>query len=477
VSDTVANDQAGEARIESTILYIRQGDQKDGYAEITVAPDGNSAIASFFPPAPGGSFLLYENAIARLEDSGITNGILHDAIKDAIFKTNTTHSAIRNILIAQGTPSKDEIPEHIILRKDLLERRPEIDPNQARVDWHSISVFTIVQIKEPIARRIQRVEGLPGLDIHGQEIPFKVQKMQPFSPGDNVIEHPTGFFAGKSGRLSINSRGEISIEEVLILKNGVDFTTGNITFPGDVILKGKIADGFKIYAGGSLISSEVVDVSEIVCKNDMIAQSGIEGRQKGAIRIGGSLTAKYIQNCRVAVRGDITVPGSIVQSKVYSMGMIKMGETGKIVGCECIVIGGIQALDIGSPRGAKTYIRCGTDFTVQQELDIANEQLKLISIKLQKAEEIYKEEPLPDIKEFIEEAKVRKREITSRIPGYLAKIDKNDKAIIEVHGTIYPGTEIEICHVAHRIDKEQKQVVFRLDKIKGMIITEPYKRK
>ena len=155
---------------------------------------------------------------------------------------------------------------------------------------------------------------------------------------------------------------------------------------------------------------------------------------------------------------------------------IKMGDTGKLIGCECIVIGGIQALDVGNPRGSKTYLRCGTDFTVQQELDIANEQVKAISLKLEKAQEMFTEEPLETIKNHIDELKLRKQTLTNKISEFLPRIDTNDAAFVEVRGTIYPGTEIEICHVPFSVKKIQKQVVFRLDKTTGTIVSEPYKK-
>jgi len=467
---------ADENAQENTILYIRQGEQKDGYAEVVVDPEGKYATAAIYPPMPGGAFLTYPKVAEKLEAAGIVNGVLHDAIQDAILKANSSHSSVKNVTVAACSHPVDEIPEHFIIRKDLLEKKPEIDLNAARVDWRTLSAFSIVQKKEPIARRIAKVDGKPGMSIRGEEIPFATRKLEEYSAGANVIDHPTGLFAGISGRLSIDSKGVVSIETVLQLKKGVDFTTGNVTFPGDVILQGKVADGFKIYAGGSIVSSEVIDVTEIVCKKDMIAQSGIEGKSKGALRIGGNLTAKYIQNCRVAVRGDVTVSGSIVQSKVYSMGTITMGESGKLVGCECIVIGGIRAFEIGSKRGSRTWIRCGTDFTVQQELDIANEQLKLLAVKMQKAEEAYADGPSPELERYIEEMKRRKAEIANRIPQYLPKIDTNDQAFVEVHGTVYPGTEIEICHVSYTVVKEQKQVVFRLDKSRGSIVAEPWKK-
>jgi uncharacterized protein (DUF342 family) len=105
------------------------------------------------------------------------------------------------VCIAQGTPPVTQIPEHFVIRKDLLERKPEIDPSLARVDWHSLSAFSIVQAKEPIARRIQTVEGKTGVTIYGTEIPFPVTRMPLFTAGDQVITHEKGLFAGKSGRL------------------------------------------------------------------------------------------------------------------------------------------------------------------------------------------------------------------------------------------------------------------------------------
>ena len=230
---------------ENTILYIRQGDQKDGFAEVSIAPDKLTVTGTFHPPVSGGDFLTYPNVVAKLEENGIITGVLHDVIQETIFKANTTHDTISDVVIARGIPPVTEIPEHFVIRKDLIERKPEIDPDASRVDWHAVSAFSIVKAREPIARRIATVPGVSGQNVYGEQTPFEARKMPVFSAGTNVIDHEKGLFAGKSGRLSISSDGVITIEEVLLLKKGIDFTTGNIVFPGDVIIQGKIADGFK----------------------------------------------------------------------------------------------------------------------------------------------------------------------------------------------------------------------------------------
>nr|WP_255946704.1 FapA family protein [Brucepastera parasyntrophica] len=134
-------------------------------------------------------------------------------------------------------------------------------------------------------------------------------------------------------------------------------------------------------------------------QKNLIVRSGIVGRKKNSVHVGGSLYAKFIQNCRVAVRGDVFVSDRILGSKVYSMGTIRMNEGGKITGGECIVIGGIKVFDIGNREGTGTYIRCGTDFTVQQNLDLANEKIKDLTLRIQKIREEIAEAakaPLPE---------------------------------------------------------------------------------
>lgn len=467
---------ASVTKAEDTVIILRLDDAKDGWAELTISADKMTVRATIHPPVSGGYFLNAQQIFAKLDELEINHGILFEIIQNAVLDANSKKKPVKNIIIAKGDPVVSEIPEHFVFRKDLVEKKMDLqDVNQ--VDWHEISAFTIVQFKEPLAKRIEIRYGQEGKNIYGENVPFHTEKIKMYSAGQNVIEHKTGLFAGKHGRLSLNDAGVASIEDVLVLQKGVDFKTGNINFPGDVILQGKIADGFKIFTGGSLVSSDVIDVTDIVCKKDLITQSGIEGGGKGSARVGGSVQTRYIQNCRLAARGDITVTGSIVQSKIYTMNSIVMADSSKLVGSECIAIGNVLAFDIGNLRGSRTHIRCGTDFTIQQELDIANEQLKILTLKLKQAEEVVQMEPLPDLLEFIEEAKAKKVEISNRISTFLPRIDTNDAAYIEVRGTIYPGSELEICHVAFSITKAMKQQVFRLDKTKGLIVAEPWKKK
>ncbi|HOO52184.1 MAG TPA: hypothetical protein PLK94_12925, partial [Alphaproteobacteria bacterium] len=98
------SDEEQRENQENTIIYIRQGDQKDGFAEVSIAPNKLTVTGTFHPPVSGGDFLTYPNVVAKLEENGIITGVLHDVIQETLFKANTTHDTISNVVIARGIP-------------------------------------------------------------------------------------------------------------------------------------------------------------------------------------------------------------------------------------------------------------------------------------------------------------------------------------------------------------------------------------
>jgi hypothetical protein len=55
----------------------------------------------------------------------------------------------------------------------------------------------------------------------------------------------------------------------------------------------------------------------------------------------------------------------------------------------------------------------------------------------------------------------------------MKELDKNDKAFVQVQGTVYPGSYIEICHVPLVVTEILAGVRFSLDKRKGKIVLDP----
>jgi hypothetical protein len=215
-----------------------------------------------------------------------------------------------------------------------------------------------------------------------------------------------------------------------------------------------------------------MDAFDVNAKKDLICDQGIIGRRRAQVRVGGELRAKFIQNCRVAVRGDIHVQTAIVNSRVYSLGRIDLGDKGVLMGGEAYAVHGLKAGRLGNQAHQSTIVHAGTDFTVQQRLDEANERLRLLAMGTQKARDDSGGHSTLALDALLERTKIAEGKLHFLIGQLLGSLDADDSAIIEVSGEIFPGTIIEICRVSIVVDEVLQSCRFRLDKAAGRILVE-----
>ncbi len=340
-----------------------------------------------------------------------------------------------------------------------------------QVDFRELAAYFIVHKDEAIASIVPRSQGTPGSDVGGRETPYPRKSPETWSAGRNVERRGDKLVASVDGRLAIGS-GKLEVDEVMIIKGGVDFHTGHIAFPGDVVIEGVVHDGFKVHSGGSIVCKATMDAFDVDAKKDLVCSQGIIGRRRGQVRVGGELKAKYIQNCKVACRGNVHVSSALVNTRLYTLGTLDMGDKGVIMGGETFATHGIRCGRLGNQASQRTNIHAGTDFTVQHALDQANERMRLLSARSRQIDAAAAAHPSPMAdKARAETAKLGER-LRLEIAELLGKLDADDNAIVDVRGDIFPGVVIEICRVSIVIEEPLKACKFRLDKNAGRIIAE-----
>jgi uncharacterized protein (DUF342 family) len=276
----------------------------------------------------------------------------------------------------------------------------------------------------------------------------------------------------------IESGRQLNVQDSLVVKGAVGYGTGNIVFPGDVVIEGPVSDGFKIYSGGSVTIKQTFDVTDVITRGDLTVAGGIIGRGAALVKSGGAVRTKFIENCRIAARKTITVESDIINSSVFTLEMVDLGEKGVIMGGDIYAVHGIKAGGIGRKTGKAPRIHCGIDFTAQQEKEKNNNQLRILAAKLAKLREMMagpetnpdKQAKLEEILRRLEEEQVKAADAVS---GLLGKINTDENAAVEVQGEIIPGTLIEICQVALFVTEALRKVRVRLDKATGKVISEP----
>jgi uncharacterized protein (DUF342 family) len=448
--------------------------ETDGYAELTVSDDEMRVAADFHPPGAGKKSIELDYVAQLLKSKGITYGVDWNAIKEAVLKCNTEKVEISEAIIARGKKPINGVPERWVIEESYIDKESSLSSEHLRVDFRKVSPFVLVKEGEVLARLSPRKPGTEGSTVLGKYIPYGIAKIIKIEPGRNTRREGNRIVAGCAGRFEHDEKS-FWINRILEIENDIDYSTGHIDFPGDVVIKGQIKDGFKVNSGGSVFCNNTMDASEVHTDKDLVVRLGLIGRKRGAVKVGGKLRAKFIENCYVEAGDSIYVEVGILNSSVHTSNRIELGEKGMIVGGEVHAQNGINAAQIGTQMGPRTEIYCGTDYSVEQKLEWIRDKnvelalkLKQVRLKLKTPSPVRKR--LLGVHEKIKNAIHRLNEAAASL---VSRLDRNEEAEIKVSGFVFPGVYIEICHTSYIVKRTMRNLCFKLDKQKGTIATEP----
>ncbi|MDR2211418.1 MAG: FapA family protein [Spirochaetaceae bacterium] len=474
-------DQEKSGADQTNRVLLLPSDKNDGNVSAIFSEDKLELRADFYPPMAGGKPLSVDYIASALNRLKVIHGILWENIQEAVTSCNLNHRIVHDVVIARGNPPVSEILEYYQINPNLKAPEPEPQGND-RVDHRAYSPFIIVKKDQALAKLKSRKAGKEGRDIYGTVLPYGTRRPEGVSAGANTRSDGTFIYAAINGQL-VADNGVLNVQDSLVIKGPVDYRTGHIIFPGDVEIEGPVSDGFKIYSGGAVTIKQTFDVTDVITKTDLTVLGGIIGRGRALVKVGGSLKTKFIENCKVASRRTITVDVDIVNSSVFTLERLEMGDKGKILGGEIYAVQGIRAGGIGKKTGKATRIHCGVDFTAQQEKEKCNYQMRILSAKLNKLRNLMETEaelpPSPDQEERrkkMEEALARfeeeQKKLAGQITAILGRLNAFEEAAVEVSGEIAPGTLIEICQIALFVSEPLRHVRIRLDRGLGKLVSE-----
>jgi hypothetical protein len=445
----------------------------DGFAHISLKKNKLQATADFFPPSPGREPISLEKVERDIASLKISDGIDWEIIKNTIFKCNTELFPIGEVIIAQALPPTDEIPPSIEIEPGFLEKTAVSGQGSGKIDHHELSSFKLVKKDDILAREIPLKPGKDGYDVCGKTLPFKTKTIKFPMPEKNTLRIGGLVRAACDGRL-ILEESAFSVNEILGVSGDVDYSSGNIRFPGDVYISGGITQGFKVHAGGSIYCSKVMDATLVEAEGDIATGLGIIGRKTGLVKAGGGIKAKFIEYCFIEAAGSVNVKAGCLNSVVQTLGRFITGPSGIVSGGKIFAKNGIEVAQVGTASGPKTEIICGIDYTIQRKLLWIRDKNIALALSLAEMDRIYsgaegETARIVSVRARIKDSIHRLNEIALMLVNNL---DKNDSAEVIVHGNIYPQTYIEICHVSFVVTRIMAYQRLFLDKAGGHIISE-----
>lgn len=340
----------------------------DSIIEVSISNNRLEASVNIKPPQHGGIEPDIQSLRKILSSHNITHGvngkILLDICKNRIYD--------EDVKVAQGTYPTNGVDGSYQIHFDTAKNSKPIEKDDGSVDFYNLESFENVKQDQLLCTIIHPIEGIDGISVSREKIPYIKGKPVPSLLGKNTKLSDDGLeiIATIDGQVDY-SQGKINVFETLYIKDDVDNSTGNIKVAGNVIVNGTVLSGFVVEATGNIQIHGGLSSVTLIAGGDIVLRGGVIG---GNLICEGDLTSRFIESCKVFVKGDIKTDYVMNSDIKCGKNLHAINSISKIVGGKYLVGENIQANIIGSNASIKTYLELGTDpSTIKRQQELTKE--------------------------------------------------------------------------------------------------------
>lgn len=452
--DEIMNDNVVVEEFEDSNI-----DSFPGSLKLRMDPMKINLFMDFKAPYNSSSKITIKNIKDMIAEYGeyCSSQVDFDVLRDIYKRIIVEGEIISEVVIAKGTRAIAQVPEHITLRSGLN---------------YNSNLLHFVKKEEYLGDIIPETPGIPGMNLYGEEIPFSKAIINNLKLGNNVYLSDNKIYSAIDGTFKI-VKEKINVEPCLTISSDVDSITGDLDFNGDIVIEKTVREGFSIKSKGHIYVKESIEPSNITCGDNLIVNKDILGSKNCFIQCKGSVRATYTKEATIKSIGSVYVDREITGSKIYSLDKLITTEKGAIIGGVYFIQNGVITGDIGNESGVESHVIVGVDYQVEDRLKKIQFTIIEIMIEMDKLQKTLKtvtsREKKEEIKNFFLSLRKRMYSLNNYSRNLLKKLDRNENSTVDVYGTVYPGTYIEICHISLFINKPLTKVRFFLDKSNGKI--------
>lgn len=325
----------------------------DSRVEIKSDDGGKSAIVCIHSPQNGGADVTEEMMRTEIKNFGIVHGLDEIAYKMLIKDKMYEHP----VIIAKATQPKNGENGYITFRFD---KEHKLKPHQNEfgvADYRELDAIVPIHKNEIIADIVLPGEGVPGKDIFGNEIPPQPGVAAKVSLGKNTLLTTDGLqiVASCDGHI-VFGNGSFQVEEAVTIKTDLDISVGNISFFGDVHIKGNVMEGFSVNAGKNVKIDGSVFGGEITAGGDVTIVGGCINSK---LTCDGNADIGFCENSEIFAKGDLSSKQFAFCNAFCYGGVTAKGPTGVISGGKVTSMHDVNAAIVGSSKYTPTEIYIG----------------------------------------------------------------------------------------------------------------------
>ncbi len=316
-----------------------------------------------------------QHIISSLQELGIpVSEDVMGRIKNIEELARTGKLSDQPILLVEGREPLEGTAARFELAPELLGGSAAGESDDDRVDFHRSQILTVAADAK-IGTFSAEVPVTPGLNVYGKPVmvPAPLRSIQ-LGKNLQLAEDGKTVLSKVAGKIHLTNY-QVTIVPVVEIKNDVDFSTGNVDAPADVLIDGTVRDSFQVKSAGSITVRGAIEAAEVQAGTDLQVNGGIASRGQGRVAAGGELFTKFCIDARIEAAGDITISREALNSNIRTQGSLGIAR-GKLIGGRVYARQGATLGHVGNEAEVKTIIAIGVDPLALAEAATAGEAIK-----------------------------------------------------------------------------------------------------
>lgn len=421
-----------------------------------------------------------------LNRKGVRHGIQQDALQELVQSPEYE----KTYVVAKATMPENGLDGCV---EELVTVDPDAKPlmlDDGRADFRNIGTIRKIDEGDLIARRVPPTPGKPGMDIFGRVLVPTPGKNIELPRGENTVPSPDHktLRARCTGYL-YRASGNICVGEIYVVPKDLDYSSGNLEYSGDVVVRGNIKPGFRIKANGNILVQKDVESAHLVSVHgNIVIKGGVFGKNKTSIIAKeGGITVGIAQEAVLECKETLLCSKYLRSCRVRCKDLDGSRASGGITNCRVVFSGKMTVALLGSTGGGKNVV-----ISENPELKLFEEKLALLEVNRQKLlagiEEQKKE--IAQFQQVMQREQAASGPIAERVRKGVAqlqsavkavellekkrqklRIDQNscsDRENLISAGKILPILELDVDGQCHTLGEEAEKV--RVDYKAGKII-------
>jgi len=348
----------------------------DKRVQVRIANDGSEATLRITPDFPM-EMLSIDVLRPVIEESGVEwNEHVDQRLRDLISQPPQADGSIEGT-IAVATPVRHGSDGYVEWYVDEHDEQ-QTDEQSEQIDFYEQCAFVMVESGQTIGKVIEPDGGEDGRDVTGKTWQAKAGRAATLRLDDTIEQASDGALIAQTDGMLVRRDGKATISSVLEIPGYVDFSSGNIDFDGQVIVRKGVRDRFEVSATDNIEIFGLIEAASISTQAELTARGGMAGREIGTITTGSHVNARYLNQVRGTVGGNLNFERELIGCELTIGGELR-GENGRIIGGQLIVTGHTTVGELGSEAGVPTELVLGTVPMYEQKI----QQLQAVREKLQ----------------------------------------------------------------------------------------------